>query len=197
MPRLSHVTERGRGTLLELREALFALMSEKDFAEITIKDITDRAQIDRSTFYLHCSDKHDLLLQGQQQMIHDLFAQVPTEAPLEERLRRTFVYMADHVAAYRALLVHADNSSDHIMESFVADYVARALKDGPLHISADDATLELLAHAVTNLIRGVAKWWLATPEPIPAQEAAHLVQQLILQGLSGFSQSATTMASQR
>ena|SRR5271165_549404 len=63
-----------------------------------------------------------------------------TFATLEERLRRAFEYMADHVAAYRALLVHADSSSERIMQSFLAVYIARALKEGPLHISADDAT---------------------------------------------------------
>lgn len=189
MPRLPHVTERGRGTLNDLREALFSLMAEKDFTEITIKDITDRAKVDRSTFYLHCQDKRDLLLQGQQRMIDDLFAQMPADASPENRLRAAFDYMADHMAAYRALLVHADSSAERVMEDFIAGYIARALEAGPLRISSHGATRDLVAHAITNTIRGVAKRWLTMSEPMPPAETAHLLQQFILRGLAGFVDS--------
>lgn len=34
-------------------KALFALLEEKDFEFITIKEICKKAQVNRSTFYLH------------------------------------------------------------------------------------------------------------------------------------------------
>lgn len=34
---------------------------KKDFAKISIKDITDQADVNRSTFYIHFEDKYDLL----------------------------------------------------------------------------------------------------------------------------------------
>lgn len=42
-------------------EAFIALMQEKSFDEITVKDIADRAFVNRNTFYLHYRDKNDLL----------------------------------------------------------------------------------------------------------------------------------------
>ena len=36
-----------------LKDTLTTLLAEKDFPQITIRDITDRADLNRGTFYLH------------------------------------------------------------------------------------------------------------------------------------------------
>ena len=45
----------------QLSAALLELMHEKSFDDITIKDITDRADMNRATFYLHYGTKEELL----------------------------------------------------------------------------------------------------------------------------------------
>lgn len=52
---------RVRRTNKMIRAALIALMQEKRFDDITVKDIADRAFVNRNTFYLHYRDKNDLL----------------------------------------------------------------------------------------------------------------------------------------
>lgn len=44
---------RIRRTQRLLKESLAELMSEKSFNNITIKDITEKADLNRGTFYLH------------------------------------------------------------------------------------------------------------------------------------------------
>ena len=44
-----------------IMEAFMELVIEKDFKDITIKDITQRATINRATFYYHFFDKYDLM----------------------------------------------------------------------------------------------------------------------------------------
>ena len=46
---------------MRMREALISLMQEKLFPEITARDITDRADLNRATFYLHYNNVFDLL----------------------------------------------------------------------------------------------------------------------------------------
>ncbi|WP_158453671.1 TetR/AcrR family transcriptional regulator [Paenibacillus beijingensis] len=44
-----------------LKQAFIDLMREKGFSSITIQDITDKADVNRSTFYTHFPDKYALL----------------------------------------------------------------------------------------------------------------------------------------
>jgi AcrR family transcriptional regulator len=55
-----------------IRDALISLMEEKGFEAISIKDIADRANINRGTFYLHYHDKFDLLEQTENEIIENM-----------------------------------------------------------------------------------------------------------------------------
>ena len=48
-------------TAIKMDEALIALLEKKDFAYITVKEICDKAGVNRSTFYLHYENTSDLL----------------------------------------------------------------------------------------------------------------------------------------
>ncbi|WP_307891737.1 TetR/AcrR family transcriptional regulator [Bacillus swezeyi] len=55
-----------------IRDALSGLMEEKTFEEITVTDISQKADINRGTFYLHYQDKYDLLEQSESEIIKDI-----------------------------------------------------------------------------------------------------------------------------
>ncbi|HEX2906841.1 MAG TPA: TetR family transcriptional regulator, partial [Phototrophicaceae bacterium] len=52
---------RVRRTRKLLQQALIELTVEKGFAAVTVRDITERAMVNRSTFYRHYLDKYELL----------------------------------------------------------------------------------------------------------------------------------------
>jgi AcrR family transcriptional regulator len=56
---------RTRRTRQLLRSALLSLLKEKRYDEISVQDIIERADVARSTFYMHYVDKDDLLTGGQ------------------------------------------------------------------------------------------------------------------------------------
>lgn len=43
-----------------LQKALLEAASEKDFAHVMVSDITEKAMVNRATFYRHYKDKYDL-----------------------------------------------------------------------------------------------------------------------------------------
>lgn len=45
----------------EIIDAFLILIDEKDFGLLTVKDIVEKSGYSRSTFYLHFTDKYDLL----------------------------------------------------------------------------------------------------------------------------------------
>jgi AcrR family transcriptional regulator len=64
---------RIRRTRKLIQEALFSLMKETPYQKIRINQITERADISRSTFYLHYETKDDLLLSVVDEIIEDYF----------------------------------------------------------------------------------------------------------------------------
>ena len=55
-----------------IEQSLYELLMEKSLQELTIGDITDRARINRSTFYAHFEDKYDLY----RHMVRNTFEQI-------------------------------------------------------------------------------------------------------------------------
>ena len=60
-----------------LHEALVSLILEKGYADITVQDILDRANVGRSTFYAHFRDKEDLLLSGFDRLVEEFQMEYP------------------------------------------------------------------------------------------------------------------------
>ena len=52
---------RVRRTLTSIRKSFYELVLEKNYNEISITELTDRAGINRKTFYLHYSSLDDLV----------------------------------------------------------------------------------------------------------------------------------------
>ena len=74
MARLTNLTDRGYETQRQLRDTLMALIIEKGYERVSIKDITEKAGIDRTTFYLHFKDKDALFENCRHEMINGLVA---------------------------------------------------------------------------------------------------------------------------
>lgn len=78
---------RVKRTKTVLQKTLVELMLEKEVSQISVKELTQRADVNRSTFYLHYLDIYDMLEQmedafiGQiQAFFHDYFTPLPTTA---------------------------------------------------------------------------------------------------------------------
>ncbi len=68
------VDPRVKRTRKLLQQALMDLLQEQNFASISILDITERATVNRATFYAHFPDKYELL----DSMLRELFQQMIT-----------------------------------------------------------------------------------------------------------------------
>lgn len=93
-----------------ITDAFLDLVAEIGFYEITVKDITARADVSRGTFYQHYEDKYALLAAFEQKIRADLLdALMPGRIPfkadaVKERVVRMFAYCEENLKMMRALL---------------------------------------------------------------------------------------------
>ena len=66
-------------TAARMDEAFLKLLEEKDFAYITVKEICEKAGVNRSTFYLHYETVSDLLAESARYIIGKLIANMPQD----------------------------------------------------------------------------------------------------------------------
>ena len=66
------VDRRVKKTKRQLRQALMHLMTEKPSRSISVRELADRADINRGTFYIHYKDVGDLLQQREDEMAERL-----------------------------------------------------------------------------------------------------------------------------
>ncbi|MGW6013714.1 TetR/AcrR family transcriptional regulator [Streptomyces sp. NPDC055210] len=103
---------RTRRSRAALETALRELIAERDLSQISVSDITKRASVNRSTFYEHYSDVHDLAAAACTTVFDELVAASPTVvpplnaegSPTVELLPELFAHVAEHAPLYRALL---------------------------------------------------------------------------------------------
>ncbi|MCD8355492.1 MAG: TetR/AcrR family transcriptional regulator [Clostridia bacterium] len=75
---------RIRRTKRLLRQALAEIMNEKEFKDITVKEITDRADLNRGTFYFHYTDTYDLREKIEDELVHDFEELISSYQPTQE-----------------------------------------------------------------------------------------------------------------
>ncbi|RSD19804.1 TetR/AcrR family transcriptional regulator [Amycolatopsis eburnea] len=68
----------------QIVEAAFELFAERGFAEVTVTDIAERAEVGRTTFFRYFGDKQEVVFSDEQQLLDHLAERqraLPGEAP--------------------------------------------------------------------------------------------------------------------
>jgi len=104
---------RVRKTKKALREGLAELLMEKSIQNITVRELTDKADVHRSTFYANFNDIFDLYNQVEDVMIQELTGILYAEYDFDTKafFRVLFRYIADNKKVCRLVLGGGVNSS--------------------------------------------------------------------------------------
>ena len=170
-----------------LREALIALIQEKGFSTLTVQDITDRADINRVTFYFHYKDKEDLLYH----VLNEMYSELDEKAQAAETLEawnqldalHGFQHIAEYADLYRALW------SKKGMLSFLGrliDLLAHtSMKAEQARLQVDVQSpipLEIFEYYCAGAFVGLSRWWLEHETAYSAEQMADMYYQIALKG---------------
>lgn len=116
------VDRRIQKTKKALTEALIHLILEKSYEKVTIQDIIDRANVGRSTFYMHYESKEQLLLDGHNNLNVAMFS---IEINGELSFKNLFGHIAQNQQLAKAML---GKKSGNIMTEFFKNSIAIKIK---------------------------------------------------------------------
>ena len=165
---------RIRKTQEAILGAFVGLMAEKDFDQITINDIADRADVNRGTVYLHYTDKFDLLDQCIDTYLAQLLASCVDndnpDFPSKTSLIRAFKYLEQNTFFYNAL--RANKGFPAFRTRLMAVLVSSLNEQIDRSVINFDMNKEISVQFLASAISGIVEWWITSSMPYPAAEMA-------------------------
>jgi AcrR family transcriptional regulator len=180
-----------------LRGALHELIDEKDYDQITVEEITERANLGRTTFYLHYKDKEDLLLESFMDLIDEMLVKIARlpllgtklaewgqnieEAPVRAHLL-IFQHVAENANLYR--LVLRGQGTFKVVERLRAviisafSEVAHTRLENGLGLQLQ-VPLEVVANYYASALMGLIHWWLEKDMPYTPEEMRYMFQEML------------------
>jgi AcrR family transcriptional regulator len=183
---------RALRTRQSLHQALIRLILERDYDEITVGDITDAANVGRSTFYAHFTDKDDLLRSGaghlRAMLLHEHGNAVAEEHRPERRPLGFSRFMTAHLKEqhqlYRALM--RGRAGPIMMDrfrQFLCEIVRAELAASAEVAKCRPADREFAVQFVVGAYMSIVAWWLERGGKEPPEEIDQAFQGLAMGSL--------------
>ncbi|WP_308636886.1 TetR/AcrR family transcriptional regulator [Paenibacillus silvisoli] len=173
-----------------IRSALFALIEEKGFEAVTVRDITTKAGLNRGTFYLHYQDKYDLLEKCKDEVWQGYEAKIRHADPTllfyyAERgeaypyLIDVFRFFGEHSSFFRVMMGPKGDPS------FILRYKNKLrmhLQQKLIELQPDEQHLlvprQFLTAYISSANIGIVQDWLESGMPHTPEEMALLISRI-------------------
>ncbi len=175
---------RIRRTKRLLRQSLAELMNEKDFRDITVKEISERADLNRGTFYFHYKDTYDLKDKVENEMVEmfreSLVRYQPTDR--DHSVKQVAIQLLNYMSENRFLYttLTKDDSSDSLRKKFmlVLEETINRVQTEAILIE-DEKRKKYNCRFLANGIAGAIDMWLNQNDGTSLEEMAGILDNLI------------------
>lgn len=189
------IDPRVRRTRRILREALISLILEKDFASISIKEITSRAEVAYITFFRHYNSTDELLMEmldeGLAELIHHIetLASKSEDSAIEVEGKLIFEYIHQNSDLFRVLL--KSQSATRIRKS-VIENISTIFQNSctPLHQPNCQIPANIAGNHIATSLLALIEWWLENKLSPPPAQMGKIYKALIIDATVGAVVSA-------
>lgn len=172
-------------------DALITCTIQKGFSAVTVGEITDKAGINRATFYRHYNDKFDLLNQYTQTVFGMLTAQNgkinnSSSHVLPISLIKIFEHVRENALFYRVML--GKNGDPNFAEK-IRIYIQKRIEHSLPKNLIIDKRIELFINYSSHASFGAVLWWLENDLPYSSEEMIRILQHLESENLKDILKS--------
>lgn len=181
---------RIRKTKAQLRAGLAKLMQYKSIKEITVKELVDEVDINRSTFYLHYTDIYNMLDEIEKGLLTEIIHVIDTHPiGFNENtfpfIADIFSILADNKDICTALMgPNGDSTFIYKIEEIIKENSMKALTQ---YFSASIEDLKYsYAFCLTGCV-GLIKIWLNSNGSESPEHMAQLTYQMVINSMTVFA----------
>jgi len=169
-----------------LGDALVALLQERNFEDITVQDVLDRARVGRSTFYAHFSDKDDLFLSDVEDFFELCSGLLKRHNASPKRLlpvQEVFAHICE-VREFYAAVVRSGKIND--VKALGLGFFARSIDERLQNagVKLDSLQRSAKAHALAGSFFSLLDWWINKGMKTDPKEMDRIFHQMAWNGLA-------------
>ena len=158
---------RIRRTYKLLTDAMMEMLKEKDFDDITVRELCERAMVRPATFYKHFGDKYEFFTFVFSELLNQFHEQsrTLTDPPNPADYKTAVIeHGLIFVESNKDIITHTlQGASSYILLDLIADQICRdasaTLKGGREGIPAADADPDRTAVIMAGALSYTVKWW--------------------------------------
>lgn len=174
-----------------LLDSFTSLIQKKDFSDITVRDITEKATVNRATFYAHFTDKFEMLdTIMSETFMTTLRKRVNSEEELSyQTIENIFLSMCEFHKNLSKNCPCGYHSLSTVIEKKIKDDLQKVIYALFLNESTnkiylkDDKLLQVISTMMSWSIYGAAYTWNNGEYEITAEELASKTMPLIMSGI--------------
>jgi Transcriptional regulator len=174
-----------------LKDALISLILEKGFESVTIQEILDRANVGRSTFYMHFENKYELLhscFEEFNEMFEKHAPGVSANIGGGSFILTLFRLVGKNQRLCKALLGRDDmDMFFNPAHQFIFTYFDESIKKTVSNEKQSSLQLEMLAHYISSALIGTLRWWVYKDMPYTPEEMDQNFRRFALHDIKNFA----------
>lgn len=173
-----------------IREAFRELLQNKGFDAITIKDIAQRATINRATFYTHYEDKYALMEEITEESFHKMIPEQVENAHeftaeiCNELILMTHRYIVDFYQICRMDSKSIATLVDEKIKKMLQQIIECIFLKGHKHNMENRNHTKIIAAMTGSVIYGAAYEWLRVGENERTDILVDIVRPYVMNGLT-------------
>ena len=170
--------QRIRVTKRMLKEALVKLLEKKPIEKVTVLEVCQTAEINRTTFYKYYGSQYDLMNDIQDDFLHELEINLREQENLYS-LQNILTYIDTHRDACRILLKSA--TSNGFFETVLSQSLITEQLETRIAPEQSEVDRKYIKEFVVYGSYSVIRKWLLSDQPEPPEEIARIVNGIVEQ----------------
>lgn len=167
-----------------IRRAFEEMICEMDYEKISIKELTQRARINRKTFYLHYNTLDDLLRELQNEMAQNFIKRTEEFKSSRDmdKITREFFLFSEELGKFGEKIT-CSGSFKYISRRITNDIMEQTWKSSIENCYIQNIVMTYLSESTL----AIYKQWVADEKKIPLEEIIKIATDLVCKGINGIT----------
>lgn len=187
---MSQESQRVLETKERIRDAFFELYATKKIERISIKEITEKAELNRGTFYVYYKDIYDLLEKTEDELITELIGKVKGIIIMILRDEDIDMFLPPlefykRYSKFLRVLFGANGDPNFVFKiKAIIKKTLRELFEKENIPKVEN--MEYVMEYISSAQIGIITYWLLNDMVLPVKELGEMIKQITLHGPVGY-----------